>query len=95
MKTIVKKNIKSKILIKKKTTPKKHISKIDIVLNHLKKKNSITSSEALRLYEIDNLSDVIYNIRKKGVNITSIDVFAKNKKGKTVKTSKYILTIVH
>lgn len=44
---------------------------VEIVYNHLKNIGTITSMEAIKLYGITRLSDKIFILRKKGVNITT------------------------
>lgn len=47
------------------------MTKTDKVLNHLKENKTITSWEAIKCYGCTRLSAVIFNLRKKGYNITS------------------------
>jgi hypothetical protein len=44
----------------------------DQVLQHLKKKKSITSWEAITLYHITRLADVILKLRSKNIKIASM-----------------------
>ena len=54
----------------------------DIVLAHLKSKGSITPMEAIHLYSITRLSDVIFKLIKKGYHIISTITNDINKFGK-------------
>ena len=47
----------------------KHVA----VLNHLQTHVGITSMEAFELYGATRLSAIIFNLRRQGYNITSID----------------------
>lgn len=41
------------------------------ILEHLKRRKSITSWEAIQLYRATRLSTIIYTLRKRGYNIQS------------------------
>ena len=60
---------------------KKKKTQVEQVLNHLKKFGQITSWEAIQNYRITRLSDKIYLLRKKGINISTIETSHINKEG--------------
>ncbi len=49
------------------------MSKTDLIKEHLEKHKKITSWEAIKLYRATRLSGIIYNLRKRGVNIHSTE----------------------
>lgn len=53
-------------------------SKTKKILAHLKRGQSITTWDAIRLYNATRLSGHIYVLRKQGYDIESIDVKNKN-----------------
>ena len=59
----------------------KEKSKTMDVLNHLKNYGSISQSEAVDLYNLYRLSSVIFELRKRGYEITSEIVPFKSKYG--------------
>ena len=63
----------------------------DIVLAHLKSKGSITPMEAIHLYSITRLSDVIFKLIKKGYHIISTITNDINKFGKPCRYATYTL----
>ena len=60
------------------------------VLNHLQTKGNITSMEAFELYGVTRLSAKIYNLRKRGYDIETLDVVGKTRYGETCTYAKYI-----
>ena len=56
-------------------------NKHELVLQHLQKKGSITSWEAINLYRATRLSSIIYRLRDRGLNITTTMVEKTNSKG--------------
>lgn len=66
-------------------------SKTNLVKKHLFKKKTITSWEAITLYGATRLSAIIFNLRKKGYQIDTIDVAFKDRYGNVNNFAKYIL----
>lgn len=69
----------------------KKISKTGKVLEHLEKHGTITSLEAIELYGATRLSDIIYRLRKRGYNITTLDLPFTDRFGAKSNYGKYIL----
>ena len=61
------------------------------VLNHLKRFKSITSWEAIQNYGATRLSSIIFNLRKKGYDIESVDEIEKDRNGNPCKFTRYYL----
>jgi hypothetical protein len=72
-------------------TATKKITKTSMVLDHLKKHGTITSMEAIENYGATRLSAIIFNLRKKGYDIGTIDVHSKDRYGNSVVYGKYVL----
>lgn len=70
---------------------KKKISKHQKVLEHLKEHGTITSLEAIELYGATRLSAIIFNLRKQGFNIETIDLPFVDRFGNKSHYGKYIL----
>lgn len=70
----------------KKMTPK---TQKDEVLLHLITYRTITSLEAIKMYNITRLADKIYQLRKEGFNISSTLKKFTNKYGNTSNYSIY------
>ena len=66
-------------------------TQVEKVLNHLIKFGTITSWEAIQTYRITRLSDKIYLLRKKGINISTIDSSNINKEGIKTEFATYKL----
>lgn len=66
-------------------------SKTNDVLTHLKEKGSITSMEAINLYGATRLSAIIFNLRKLGLNIESINECGTDRYGRTCNYARYFL----
>ena len=64
-------------------------SKTKKVLDHLIEKGSITSWEAINLYGATRLSAIIFNLRKKGHLISTVDILETDRYGDDVKFAKY------
>lgn len=47
-------------------------TKIGMVLNHLKKHKSITSWEAIQLYKATRLSAIIFELKKRGYEFSTV-----------------------
>ena len=62
-----------------------------MVLDHLINKSGLTSLEAIQEYGITRISDRIYTLRKKGYNIESIPITARNRYNKIVRFVRYEL----
>ena len=61
------------------------------VLEHLQTHGSITSLEAIQLYGATRLSDIIFNLRKRGYQIITEPFTVKTRFGGTARPAKYIL----
>lgn len=69
----------------------KKFNKTEKVLEHLKKYGCITSLEAIELYGATRLSAIIFNLRKRGYDITTIDIPFVDRFGSKSIYGKYIL----
>ena len=69
----------------------KKLNKTEKVLEHLKRYGTITSLEAIKLYNATRLSDIIYRLRKRGISIDTIDVEFVDIYGTKSIYGKYIL----
>lgn len=58
---------------------------------HLRKKNKLSSFEAFKLYGITRLSDKIFRLRKKGLNIQTEKIKKKNRYGLDCEYFNYFL----
>ena len=74
------------------TTPKKKITKLNQVKNHLIEKGQIDSWTAINLYGATRLSAIIFNLRVEGHNIDSIPntSYDRNQELCNFTTYKYI-----
>ena len=61
------------------------------IYDHLVQFGSITSWEAIKEYGCTRLSDVIYHLRKKDINVMTEDEVSVNRYGERVVFAKYIL----
>lgn len=61
------------------------------VLDRLKSVGSITSMEAFNLFGATRLSAIIFNLRKRGYNIETVDMDCIDRYGNPVKFAKYVL----
>jgi len=62
----------------------------DAVVWHLQFYGKITSWEAIKEYGITRLSSIIFNLRKRGYKITSVDKVFKNRFGHDTIVAEYI-----
>jgi len=53
------------------------MKKIDAVFQHLKKKRSITSWEAITLYRATRLADIVYKLKSQGFDIETVLIKSK------------------
>ena len=60
------------------------------ILNYMETHSSITSIEAINMFNATRLSAIIYNLRKYGYDIESKDCAVKNKYGRVIHYTKYI-----
>lgn len=61
------------------------------IVKHLKVKGSITSLDAFRLYGVTRLSSIIFNLRKRGFDIKTVDESDKDRYGNTCNYARYVL----
>jgi hypothetical protein len=66
-------------------------TKFQQVKNHLIKKKSLTSWEAITLYRATRLSALIFNLRKSGWDIVTKSVTSKDVNGNSSTYAKYVL----
>ena len=67
------------------------MNQMTAVLNHLQKRGSITSMEAIRLYGTTRLADKILKLRQRGYNIKTVECIGKTRFGDTCRYAKYVL----
>lgn len=72
--------------------PVSKLTKSQQVLNHLNRKGTITSWEAIEKYGATRLSAIIFNLRKRGMNISTKSVESKDRNGHKCVWAKYILS---
>ncbi len=67
-------------------------SQRELILEHLKNHGKITSIEAIDQYGATRLSSIIFNLRKEGYNIATLDTAIKDRYGtrKTIATYKLL-----
>ena len=61
------------------------------VLQHLKTHGSLTSMEAFENYGVTRLAAVIFELRKLGHDIITLDMEGSNRYGESVRYAKYVL----
>lgn len=66
-------------------------NKTQAVLAHLKEHGTITSLEAIEEYGATRLSAIIFNLRKRGYNIETVNLPFTDRFGTTSTFGKYIL----
>ena len=66
------------------------ITQSSAVLNHLRKRGSITSREAFELYGATRLSGLIFNYKKHGINIVTEMRETTNRYGNKVRYARYV-----
>ena len=69
----------------------KKTNKTEQVLEHLKNYGCITSLESIELYGATRLSAIIFNLRKHGYKIDTVDVPFTDRFGSKSVYGKYIL----
>lgn len=69
----------------------KKTNKTEKVLEHLKTYGCITSLEAIEKYKATRLSAIIFNLRKRGLNIDTIDIPFVDEYGTKSHYGKYVL----
>ena len=69
---------------------KRNTNKTQKVLEHLQRKGSITSLEAIELYGATRLSRIIYNLKKEH-NIESVSSQCTDRYGNIARYSTYVL----
>lgn len=62
------------------------------VLEHLRTQGNITSLEAIQLYGITRLADVIFKLRKRGYDIQTLPATVLNRYGEPCNIAYYVLT---
>lgn len=67
------------------------MTQVDMVLQHLKDYDSISTWEAIQQYGITRISDKVFRLKKKGYNIISERIIFINRYGKQGTYSKYKL----
>lgn len=70
---------------------KAEITQFELVKNHLEKYKEITTWTAFKRYGVTRLSDIIYRLRKQGLNIKSINTTKINRYGNVCNFSIYTL----
>ena len=69
----------------------KKTNKTEKVLEHLQMHGYITSLEAIELYGATRLSDIIYRLRKRNYDISTIDIPFTDRFGTKSAYGKYVL----
>lgn len=67
------------------------VSQRETILNHLKKKKSITSWEAFEDFGATRLSAIIFDLRSCGFDIRNVWEEVTNRYGETVRYKRYFL----
>ena len=73
----------------KESKPRK--TKTSEVLRYLKQYGFITSTHAISLFGATRLADIIYRLRRRGYDITTITQTKNDRYGNTCNFAKYIL----
>lgn len=76
-------------LIEPTKTSKKYYSQCDMVVDYINEFGSITSLDAFRDLWATRLSGIIYNLKKQGYKIKSVDEGSLNRYGRMVYYSRY------
>ena len=71
----------------------KKTNKTNEVLKHLQTYGCITSLEAIEKYKATRLSDIIYRLRNRGLNIVTIDIPFVDVYGTKSAYGKYVLVV--
>lgn len=66
-------------------------NKTSEVLKYLKSNGSITSMEAINMFGATRLSAIIFQLRKRGYDITTFDIEKVDKYGHCCKFARYVL----
>jgi hypothetical protein len=77
--------------MKKETKEIKKIKKHDLVREHLIKKKSLTSWDAITLYKATRLSAIIFSLRRNGWNIATNSIVSNDQNGNSCTYAKYVL----
>lgn len=88
----MKKTTQKSTNVENKSTETKKVSKTKLVLQHLLKKKSITSWEAIEMFSATRLSAIIFCLRKRGYGIATKDIAMTDKYGNKGFFAKYTLT---
>ena len=64
-------------------------SKHQKIKEHLESGKTITSWEAIQLYNVTRLAAIIFNLKEKGWIIETTNIIEKNNSGETIKYAKY------
>lgn len=67
------------------------MNKTKAVMLHLIEKGNITSWEAIKEYGATRLSAIIFNLRKRGMDIETIMIEFTDRYGSKAKYAKYVL----
>ena len=67
------------------------MNKTSAVLEHLREHGSITSIEAIELYGATRLSSIIFNLRRRGVPISTVMVGMTDRYGNAANFGRYVL----
>jgi hypothetical protein len=73
------------------TVKKMRVTKTSQIHNHLLAKKSITSLQAIEMFGATRLSAVIFNLRKRGFDISTTDVTTLDRNNNKVTFAKYYL----
>ena len=65
-------------------------TKTGLIKEHLEKRGNITSWDAIQLYAATRLAAIIFNLRKRGMQIHNQDCVKKDKYKNDVRFTKYI-----
>lgn len=76
-------------LIEPTKTSKKYYSQCDMVVDYINEFGSITSLDAFRELGATRLSGIIYNLKKQGYKIKSVDEGSLNRYGRMVYYARY------
>lgn len=69
----------------------KEFTQSDLILNHLKEHNGITSWEAIKEYGCTRLSARIHELRKRGIEIINKNTYSRNRYGQNIRYVRYCL----
>lgn len=61
------------------------------VLEHLQNNKSITSMQAIQLYKATRLSAIIFNLRKRGYNISTLTGESQDEDGRPIYYGIYVM----